>query len=99
MPGAVVAAQQAKTERTEATLVSSTQKVAKPAATATQILQVIGANSVPEMEINNDQPEISGEEGTGFDASETMPYLGFLAIVVGLLGLLGFINLRRQRQA
>lgn len=93
------AAQPVRPERSETTPVFSTQKVAKPAAAATKPLPVIGANTVPSKEIDNDQSEMSGDAGSGIDAAEIMPYLGFLGIVVGLAGLLGFINLRRRRRA
>jgi LPXTG-motif cell wall-anchored protein len=93
----VAAAVEMGSERA-ATPSANTQRKAGPTAEPTPPLQVVGADVVPTFDADAGEPA-AGDGGNGLLLSvETASYLVFLLIIAGLLGLTGFVSLRRRRE-
>ena len=94
-PVAVAAAVEMGQERAVTPSVN-TQKKAGPTAAATAPLQVVGAEVVPTFEVAGGEPNPTDSGDGQLLSAETVPYVAFLLIIAGLLGLTGFVSLRRR---
>jgi len=97
MPDSVVIVQRAKTAAAETNPGQDTQMIGAPTAAPPFPLTENGESGVHTVGADLGAPDIADQDSRNMVGSDSLPYLIFLVIVAGLVGLLWFVSFRRKQ--
>jgi len=97
IPGPVAVVQRAEPGAAETNSGQDAQMMGEPKAEPTALLTLIGESVVDTIGAGLGEPDIADQDSSSIAGSDSLPYLVFLVIVVGLGGLLWFVSFRRKQ--